>query len=731
MADSDTFHTMPVLPEEGSRQSRRPTRLPPSRVYTINTSHQELTTGPKTAPIGLSSSPFRHSNHSTGNIITTNINPHSDIVSRARSFSASSNNNNNNKNGIVGGRSRSFSASNGGVVPRSRADSEASRLALEAMIQKRLDRITQRLDDFNFQSHELYTRTETLAKSFYDNAKRLYKVEDHLLRVQGKPGLSDAYLENAGPPQQRRLTHDLEELRMGVKTLRKKFQVAGSVASTVEWWKRLKENAQDSTVEDGGNGSNPAHAENNSSLEEPTVSSPSSSPMCASTSPVVVSGRSKSSSSSLSSFSRTVSRKEGQALQKIMTTLDATATVCVTPSASTQDTVPSPDSSLPHGAAAATQGLRSPPLTPKNPPTLLGSFMQRGHLDDLLHTPTNIKARPLSVIHDLEEPPFQLPLSPPSTAWAKESKDTTIAAPASLADDMIHFDKEDHATPLHSAASSTIQNSPFQSNNHNNDNNESRPVFLEIFTPPSPAVSVSASAFAFASASAETAETVSRSTEPKPELEIPGVENAGCEDKLQGNNKPAEQTSGVDEGDVKDTADDLADEEVTALDTISSELSQAAVETPAQEQENDSGPVLGTNLDSDNKDDLLPSSTPHCEVSKGEQSAQEALITEKEAKDTWVQFLWKILIRLEYFILGTAVLGAMMPESFLALCTGFLSAVLYGALVIRHRILAAPESEAPRPPVGTKGFGASSWCGVIQDLLSTLATLSAGHEIVR
>ncbi|KAK3826364.1 MAG: hypothetical protein JOS17DRAFT_259852 [Linnemannia elongata] len=708
MTDSDTIPTMPVLVEEGSRQSRRPTRLPPSRMYTINTSQQEskTTTGPKTAPIGLSSSPFRHSNHSTGNIITPISKPHSDIVSRARSFSASSNNNNNSNNntGFVGGRSRSVSTSSGGVVPRSRADSEASRLALEALIQKRLDRITQRLDEFNFQSHELYARTEILAKSFHDNAKRLYKVEDHLLRVQGKPGLSDAYLENGGPTQRRRLTNDLEELRMGVKTLRKKFQVAGSVVSTVEWWKRLKDDGQDSTAGDGDNSS--ARTENDQSLNDHTASSSSSSSsLSASISPVVLAERSRSqsssSSSSSSSFSRTVSRKEGQALQKIMTAPDATATIYVAPSTSTQNTIPSPDSSLPHDASAAAQGLRSPPLTPKGPPTLLGSFIQRGHLDDLLHIPTNIKARPLSVIQDLEEPPLQLPLSPTTTAWSKESKDTSITAPTPLADDTNHLDnQEDHAIPHHSAASSTVQSSPLplQSNNHNkNDSDkESRPVFLEIFTPPSPAASVS-SAFAFTSAGGETAETVSRSTEPKPEVEIPGVENAGCEEEeegLQDNNKPAEHVSN----------DNDADEEVAALDTNSLDPSSATVATSVQEHDDDaSTPVSGTSLASDNEDAQLFATSLQPEVSEDAPAKETLLITEKDAEDTWVQFLWKILIRLEYFLLGTAVLGAMMPESFPALCAGFLSAILYGALVIQHRILAAPESEAPRPPVGTKG----------------------------
>lgn len=697
MTDSDTIHTMPALLEEQeSKQPRRPARLPPSRVYTINTSHQESTkAGPKTAPIGLSSSPFRHSNHSTGNIITPNSNPHRDIISRARSLSTSSNNNS--KNNGIAGRNRSFSTSNGGVIPRPRADSEASRLALEALIQKRLDRITQRLDEFNFESHELYARTETLAKTFHDNAKRLYKVEDHLLRVQGKPGLSDAYLENGGPPQRRRLTHDLEELRMGVKTLRKKFQVAGSVVSTVEWWKRLKDDdGQQSTTGGGvGGDSNPAHTEDEQSLKNLAVSSSPNSPslLSASTSPNVVYERSRSSSSSSpSSFSRTVSRKEGQTLQKIMTAPDATATDYNSPSTTTQDTVLTPDFLLPHGATAA-KGLRSPPLTPKGPPSLLGSFLQRGHLDDVLHIPTNIKARPLSVIPDMEEP-LQLPLSPPTTTWTEETTTADFTAPTPLIDDM-HLDKEDHVI-LCQSASSTVQSSPLSNNNHkNNDNDEdeSRPVFLEIVTPPSLA------ALSSASASAETAETVTRSTtEPMLEVEkITGVENTGCEERLLHDNAPIEQTSDDDDdGDKEATVDNFAHEKFADSDTVyqPSEYSQAATATPNQ--------VSGTNIDADNE----KSTSQAAEVNKDTApAAQEvSLLTEKDAgEDTWVQFLWKILIRLEYFLLGTAVLGAMMPESLLALCAGFLSAILYGALVIRHRILAAPESEAPKPPKGVTG----------------------------
>ncbi|KAF9132742.1 hypothetical protein BGW39_011446 [Mortierella sp. 14UC] len=710
------------MPEQGNsqhRSARRPARLPPSRIYTINNTSQDSfahNTAPKTAPIGPSSSPFRHSNHSTGNMSNNSTNS-DNIIGRGRSVSTSNNGTSSSpgsKHNIIG-RSRSFST--GGVVPRSRADSEASRLALEALIQKRLDRITQRLDDFNFQSHELHTRTQALAKSFQDNAKRLYKVEDHLLRVQGKPGLSDAYIENAGPMQPRRLTHDLEELRMGVKTLRKKFQVAGSVVSTVDWWKRLKDGGGG---EQENNGANTGHAvvDDQTSLDDVVVSSPSaSSSVSASPASIVVSSSAGSkSSSSSSSFSRTVSRKEGQALQKIMTAPDATATVYTSPVSMTQDTLSSPEPlSLPHGAVAApAQGLRSPPLTPKGPPSLLSAYLaQRIPHDDYGHT-TNIKARPLSVIQDLEEP-LPRPLSLPTTAWSKDDNDndnnhdnntapTASSLPAlSLADD-IRLEKDGKADAFSSPA---VQSS--RQSNNNNEEEQSRPVFLEIFTPPSHAGTTTTPVIA--ADAKEDAVVVSQSslTEPNPEADFSGVENnAGCEaEELQlheeglqeDNDTLAEHVSAIKE--IDSFVEGVKDEELIARDSTSGL-------TPLREQQV-ADKTISDAVEESLNDDLLLPALPETRQAKDEPSAQEppstaTTIVEEQQQDTWIQALWKILIRLEYLLLGTAVLGAMMPDSLLALCAGFLSAVLYGALVIRHRILASPESEAPKRPSSCSSY---------------------------
>ncbi|KAG0011647.1 hypothetical protein BGZ80_000533 [Entomortierella chlamydospora] len=100
------------------------------------------------------------------------------------------------------------------------ADLTAEELALEAMLESRLEII-----------------------SAQAKAKRMYIIEDNLLRLQGKPGLSNQYLVNGSQPRKNLGigNDELEEFKMGVKTLRRKFQAAGAVVSTVGWWRHLKE----------------------------------------------------------------------------------------------------------------------------------------------------------------------------------------------------------------------------------------------------------------------------------------------------------------------------------------------------------------------------------------------------------------------------------------------------------------------------------------------------------
>ncbi|KAF9106841.1 hypothetical protein BGX27_009015 [Mortierella sp. AM989] len=123
------------------------------------------------------------------------------------------------------------------------ADLTAEELALEAMLESRLEIISTRLNALKDASKQLYTETQDLYKVVEAKAKRMYIIEDNLLRLQGKPGLSNQYLVNGAQPRKNLGigNSELEEFKMGVKTLRRKFQAAGAVVSTVGWWRHLKE----------------------------------------------------------------------------------------------------------------------------------------------------------------------------------------------------------------------------------------------------------------------------------------------------------------------------------------------------------------------------------------------------------------------------------------------------------------------------------------------------------
>ncbi|KAF9348547.1 hypothetical protein BGX26_013042 [Mortierella sp. AD094] len=123
------------------------------------------------------------------------------------------------------------------------ADLTAEELALEAMLESRLEIISARINALKDSTKQLYTETQDLYKVVEAKAKRMYIVEDNLLRLQGKPGLSNQYLVNGSQPRKNLGigNSELEEFKMGVKTLRRKFQAAGAVVSTVGWWRHLKE----------------------------------------------------------------------------------------------------------------------------------------------------------------------------------------------------------------------------------------------------------------------------------------------------------------------------------------------------------------------------------------------------------------------------------------------------------------------------------------------------------
>ncbi|KAF9569998.1 hypothetical protein EC968_002357 [Mortierella alpina] len=517
---------------------------------------------------------------------------------------------------------------------------------MEAMVQAKLDQITLRLDEFNYQSHDLYARTQELAIEFQAKAKRLYQVEDHLLRVQGKPGLSEHYLESGGMGKKpRRLTNDLEELSLGVKTLRNKFQVAGTVAATtVGWLAQLKEKKghQDSRL---GNTTDHRHTDS----EDTTA---------------------------------------GEEIECECPVLGPRAIVTAwTTSSPESSSSTDPDLDLAPGS------LRSPPLTPRGP-LLRSSVLNKGGFsgDDSTYLSSsssslrgsnhNSKARPLSIIPDLEEPTLQISttcavstteaLSPPPQETINDKSETRPSVPSS------HFSPPSPASPVEAWTGFRGQE---QEEEHGH---------------AARAVTDSASAAL---------------SEPK---SATGLEN----DVTQGEH--AEHA--VNQGPLAQLQPDRQQhqqqqqQQQQSVD-VSTSLSDNEQETWSEVDQTLEQPIpIATGPTEFTQDKLVASSsskapTEVVETKNNEDPSvaeMDASVSEDadETSDmieaTWIQFFWRLLVRAEYFFLGTAVLGAMMPENLFAFCAGFVSAIMYGILLIRHRITAAPETEAPRPPTGNR-----------------------------
>ncbi|KAF9904418.1 hypothetical protein EC991_002692 [Linnemannia zychae] len=126
-------------------------------------------------------------------------------------------------------------------------DLTAAELELEALLESRLEILTTRLRAFTQATQVLFADTQEVHQAFQAKARRMYIIEDNILRIQGKPGLPHLFTESG---LQRRPTaggignNEIEDIKMGVKTLRRKFQAAGAVVSTVGWWRHLKEKEQ-------------------------------------------------------------------------------------------------------------------------------------------------------------------------------------------------------------------------------------------------------------------------------------------------------------------------------------------------------------------------------------------------------------------------------------------------------------------------------------------------------
>ncbi|KAF9964492.1 hypothetical protein BGZ70_006374 [Mortierella alpina] len=604
----DDYH-FPLPGHQLPQPKRRAQRHQPVKIYTLGTSshsspHLVYSPAPMTAP------PLPTHNIDASN----NSKPFNNFVGRSRSVSHS-------------------------VLPlRPRADSTAARMAMEAMVQAKLDQITLRLDEFNYQSHDLHARTQELAVEFQAKAKRLYQVEDHLLRVQGKPGLSEHYLESGGVGKKpRRLTNDLEELSLGVKTLRNRFQVAGTVAATTVGWLaqlREKKGHQD------GSFSN-AVDHRYTDPEDITVD------------------------------------EEAERASSGPTAIMTAWTPSSVDTASSIDPDPLAD--------LASGGLRSPPLTPRGPLSR-SSVMNKGGLsgDDRTHLSSspslsshrsmnhNSKARPLSIIPDLEEPQiFTTSTVPAAAALSQEvvcgKSETRPSIPST------HFSPPSPASPVEAWTGFRGQEQEEQGH----------------------ARTDSASAYASAA-----------SSEPK---SVTGLENDATQRELEAHREHEEHEG--DQGPLAQLEPDHQQEQPSADKSTSlSDKDDDEEETWSEIDQTLEQPMPNATCTVESaQDELVASSSSEVPTHAVDSNLADINASEHDdagtpgiTKDTWIQFFWRLLVRAEYFFLGTAVLGAMMPENLVALCAGFLSAIVYGILLIRHRIAAAPGTEAPRPPTGNR-----------------------------
>ncbi|KAG0042152.1 hypothetical protein BGZ83_000834 [Gryganskiella cystojenkinii] len=571
---------------------------------------------------------------------------------------------------------------------RLRADSTAAREAMESAIQVRLDRIVARLDTFNVESAELYARTQALAKVITEKSKRLYRVEDHLLRIQGKPGLSENFIENDGTMSRRRLTNDLEELHMGVKTLRKKFQVAGSVVATVGWWRHLKDKKdqlqQQQQQQKQQQQDEQHHSVSSSSqgLYSPTSESPHS--------PVSPLGRSLS------------QKKEERSLQNIFIAhhdADADAD-----KANSNRKSPMPTAAQPFF------GLRSPPLTPKGP--LAGSSLSslQDHHPHQHHS-SHHKSRPLSIIPDLDESSM-IAMGLTSPVMTAISNNTTTVMMADLPPSFPLIDDAllEKLTLNNGQTSSSTEETRGEEDESDRRTEEFvegqpalvssssstlvTPTFMEMFSAPTASASEHENINNRDNFSAEEGSQQQQPSSQQEHVEQDeddeweAVENEPESSTGRESNSiaPDDTATAEKHGDAdeepplpQETSGSLAEIDIT--DSIV--LVKKGITIMSQEQ----SPIP------DNKTE--DSANEKVEETNSVETEQEQ--EQEQEQNGWVQTLWRFLIRAEYFFLGTAVLGAFMPENWWALCAGFISAVMYGLLVIRTRFLSSSSTTNTRP----------------------------------
>ncbi|KAF9355772.1 hypothetical protein BGX34_010256 [Mortierella sp. NVP85] len=548
-----------------------------------------------------------------------------------------------------GNRSRSSSINRiGGVVhtSRPRADSEAARMAMEVMVQARLDQIKARLNNLNARSNELHTQTQQLSDDFHEKAKRLYVVEDHMLRIQGKPGLPEAYLEHGTRP--RRLTNDLEDLHMGVKTLRRKFQAAGAAITAANWLKNTKGTRGHAHY---GHDAMTVDTSRNEDLH----------------------------------YDSSLPSPEYNGSRRIMTHSASSSISMLTDS--TDDT-----------------SLRSPPLTPR-----VGSSVMLQTFEDRMYA-HNLKTRPLSSIPDQDEP-----------LQASSSRSPTISTRSIGSADESHRERKtlsSYSSLLDSDADDGI-GSTFEHDQHDNE-----PLLDLLHAFPTPASSYSSMHhFHHHVLHPGNADGIAVAFLGEPGQDWkPSIETQQQEQEQQEREQEEEQEEEQGEEQEEEQEQEQEQQElfmdrhsVTTLTTLDEPCSRTLTSSTLAAAAG--ATLIPTVVKADSTDKVQPmvargtdkvdSQLTHRHENNRSQDtnldknqSQSRHQDGKESQEGWVQALWRFLIRAEYFLLGTAVLGAIMPDNLIALCAGFVSAIMYGILVIRHRLTAPAGKSASSPPNG-------------------------------
>ncbi|KAF9167182.1 hypothetical protein DFQ26_005459 [Actinomortierella ambigua] len=554
-------------------------------------------------------------------------------------------------------------------MKRSASEINAENEALEALLRDRVNSLTERLRVLTQQTKDVYDQTKTLANVFHEKQKRLYQIEDHLLRLQGKPGLSELYLENGSQP--RRLTKELDDLRMGVKTLRRKFQAAGNVVATAGWWRHLHADT-DTTNNNNNNNSTSTSATSSDASDDKPLS------------PVLVA----------SPVSLTPTTRQGRStisLQKIFTSpVSPTSTSFPWPHGSSASLVSPRDGTSrdPYLTSPASEranpslGLRSPPPTPKTTSSTNPLFKGLGlaGLESKLHAN-------LPSVHDHKDDH-----DPPVVMMATTTVDADKGIPPLLS-----------GRPGTTDIVSDLRGPPAVKDGH--------------VAPPSPVNTASDAeeeAFQYTNhkqARGGESEQSRRSTQ---EHQSDMADDAHIQDTMEETPCHVESSNAA-------ISTAITTKETAALSDEGSDLIPVNKEGEGERDDdnhNDSNDTTNDNDDDDDSNDINDDNDnnsdndddweeikddtpqPHAhdvpETSTSDLSHRDQQAQEQPAEQTlgWTQRLWLFLVRIEYILLGTAVFGTTLPDNPIAFCTGFVSAMTFAVVLVGRWLLRRGEEDS-------------------------------------